>query len=62
LFLATVIPASAMYSSGGPVINLDPSSFKKQLSGDGLWLVEFYAPWCEPLAPSGVISSYRLPH
>mmetsp|Transcript_11681 Transcript_11681/g.21053 ORF Transcript_11681/g.21053 Transcript_11681/m.21053 type:complete len:470 (-) Transcript_11681:187-1596(-) len=46
LFLATVIPASAMYSSGGPVINLDPSSFKKQLSGDGLWLVEFYAPWC----------------
>mmetsp|Transcript_22746 Transcript_22746/g.57299 ORF Transcript_22746/g.57299 Transcript_22746/m.57299 type:complete len:462 (-) Transcript_22746:276-1661(-) len=46
LAVSLVAPAAAMYSSSGPVINLDPESFKQQLAGDGLWLVEFYAPWC----------------
>lgn len=36
--------ASAMYSSG-PVTELTPSTFDTKLKS-GIWLVEFYAPWC----------------
>uniref|UniRef100_A0A061QIT2 protein disulfide-isomerase n=1 Tax=Tetraselmis sp. GSL018 TaxID=582737 RepID=A0A061QIT2_9CHLO len=38
--------SAGLYSSGGPVEILDSSNFKKSISGDGIWLVEFYAPWC----------------
>ncbi|RLN96413.1 hypothetical protein BBJ28_00020473 [Nothophytophthora sp. Chile5] len=37
----------AMYSSNGPVKLLDPASFREQVQKDsGVWVVEFYAPWC----------------
>lgn len=54
LAVSLVAPAAAMYSSSGPVINLDPESFKQQLAGDGLWLVEFYAPWCAATKPPAI--------
>ncbi|KAK9811676.1 hypothetical protein WJX72_008165 [[Myrmecia] bisecta] len=38
---------TAFYSDKGPVINLTGSNFKSVVGGsDGLFLVEFYAPWC----------------
>ncbi|KAF1773915.1 Thioredoxin, conserved site [Phytophthora cactorum] len=36
-----------MYSSEDSVKMLDPESFREQVQQDsGVWLVEFYAPWC----------------
>ncbi|CAI5736632.1 unnamed protein product [Peronospora destructor] len=36
-----------MYSSEDSVKVLDPTSFREQVQQDsGVWLVEFYAPWC----------------
>ncbi|OQR87228.1 disulfide-isomerase [Achlya hypogyna] len=38
---------SSFYTSAGAVKNLDPKSFQKEvIEGKGVWLVEFYAPWC----------------
>lgn len=37
--------ASGLYSSSGPVIELTQSTFDTKLKS-GIWLVEFYAPWC----------------
>lgn len=34
-----------LYSSGSDVVSLNPSSFDSTLK-KGIWLVEFYAPWC----------------
>lgn len=46
LALASILAyAQAFYNSKGSVINLDPASFKQQVPGDGVWLIEFYAPW-----------------
>lgn len=39
------VMASTMYSSSGPVTELTPSTFDTKLKS-GVWLVEFYAPWC----------------
>jgi len=40
-------PASALYSSSGPVQLLDPKSFDKEiLQSDHAAVVEFFAPWC----------------
>ncbi|DBA00750.1 TPA: hypothetical protein N0F65_001221 [Lagenidium giganteum] len=37
----------AMYSSNDRVEVLDPKSFREKVQkGNGVWLVEFYAPWC----------------
>jgi len=37
----------AFYGSGDAVIELTPANFDKQVTnGDGVWIVEFYAPWC----------------
>jgi len=37
----------ALYSAGDAVIDLTPSNFDKQVTnGEGVWIVEFYAPWC----------------
>lgn len=43
----TLIPRNitAFYSDNGPVLSLDPTDFKKKVPGEGVWLVEFYAPW-----------------
>eukprot|EP01023_Acetabularia_acetabulum_P004805 TRINITY_DN12033_c0_g1_i1.p1 TRINITY_DN12033_c0_g1~~TRINITY_DN12033_c0_g1_i1.p1 ORF type:complete len:466 (+),score=101.85 TRINITY_DN12033_c0_g1_i1:119-1516(+) len=37
-----------LYSSNSPVVILDDKNFKSSIKGSkgGLWLVEFYAPWC----------------
>ncbi|CAM9595691.1 unnamed protein product [Ectocarpus sp. 6 AP-2014] len=36
-----------MYSSSSDVVQVDDKSFKETvLKSDGVWLVEFYAPWC----------------
>jgi len=44
-----------MYSSEDSVKVLDPKSFREQVQQDsGVWMVEFYAPWCghcKQLAP-----------
>ena len=46
---------TALYSPSDDVIELTPSNFNSLvLGGDGVWLVEFYAPWCghcKSLAP-----------
>jgi len=35
------------YGSNDKVVNLDSSNFsEKVLKSDGLWYIEFYAPWC----------------
>ena len=39
--------ASSLYSPSDDVIELTPSNFNQLvLGGDGVWMVEFYAPWC----------------
>lgn len=35
-----------MYPSNSDVIDLTPSNFDKVVNGDGVTIVEFYAPWC----------------
>lgn len=40
-----VRPVLGLYSSGSDVVSLDSSSFHSTLK-KGVWLVEFYAPWC----------------
>jgi hypothetical protein len=43
---ALLASASALYSSSSKVIQLNEKDFNKQvLKGDGLWIVEFYAPY-----------------
>ncbi|EQC37366.1 hypothetical protein SDRG_05583 [Saprolegnia diclina VS20] len=44
---ALSLAGSSFYTSAGAVKNLDPKSFQKEvIEGKGVWLVEFYAPWC----------------
>lgn len=44
-----------MYDSSDDVIELTDSNFDRQVANsDGIWVVEFYAPWCghcQQLAP-----------
>ena len=38
--------ASALYSKGSGVVDLTAGNFDgKVKSSDGVWIVEFYAPW-----------------
>ncbi len=47
--------ASALYSHGSGVVDLNPNNFDNRVKdSDGVWVVEFYAPWCghcQSLAP-----------
>ncbi|XP_065898248.1 protein disulfide-isomerase A6 homolog [Dysidea avara] len=61
LFLALVtlqllVSCAAFYSPGDNVVELNPTNFQhKVIQSDGIWLVEFYAPWCghcQSLAPA----------
>jgi len=54
LSLLLIASVTAMYESGGDVINLDSSNFDAHVGGDKPAFVEFYAPWCghcKSLAP-----------
>jgi protein disulfide-isomerase A6 len=47
LLLGAVGTSLALYSKGDAVVDLTPSNFDKEvINGDGVWIVEFYAPWC----------------
>ncbi len=38
--------ANALYSSTSDVVQLTDKTFQdKVINGDGVWMVEFYAPW-----------------
>ncbi|XP_068198050.1 protein disulfide-isomerase A6 [Antennarius striatus] len=42
-----LLPAQGFYSPSDDVVELNPSNFNREvIQSDGLWLVEFYAPWC----------------
>lgn len=47
--------ADAMYSKSSGVVDLTPNNFDNRVKdSDGVWIVEFYAPWCghcQRLAP-----------
>jgi thiol-disulfide isomerase/thioredoxin len=43
--LILIQTAASFYTNGGEVVNLTPSNFDTKLKS-GVWLVEFYAPWC----------------
>ena len=38
--------AAAFYDAGGDVVVLTPDNFPNVKKSKGVWLIEFYAPWC----------------
>lgn len=46
VFALLLTPILGFYDSGDNVVELKESNFDRVLSDDGVWLVEFYAPWC----------------
>lgn len=50
LTLSVVILAHAtlaLYSKSSGVVDLNPNNFDNRVKdSDGVWVVEFYAPWC----------------
>lgn len=50
-FLFALISMSyCLYDKSSKVIHLDSKSFKEKVTnGKGLWMVEFYAPWYNPI-------------
>ena len=36
---------SGLYSASDDVVELTAANFNSKINGDGVWLVEFYAPW-----------------
>ncbi len=41
-----VVKTIAMFSSADDVVELTPDNFDKLvLKSDGVWVIEFYAPW-----------------
>ncbi len=53
--LAAIQSASGLYSASGPVTILDAGNFKSKLKGSGVWMVEFFAPWCAAKLPTGLL-------
>lgn len=55
VFGALIGGISGLYSASDDVVELTAANFNsKVINGDGVWLVEFYAPWCghcKSLAP-----------
>lgn len=42
-----VSPSLALYDRSSGVVDLTPSNFDSKVkNSDGVWIVEFYAPWC----------------
>ncbi len=48
LLLALTAPSAlALYSRSSGVVDLNPNNFDNRVKdSDGVWVVEFYAPWC----------------
>ena len=48
LFLSVAFfKAEALYSKSSGVVDLNPNNFDNRVKdSDGIWIVEFYAPWC----------------
>ena len=45
--LATAHSAAALYSKSSGVVDLNPNNFESRVvDSEGVWVVEFYAPWC----------------
>ena len=45
--LSLAASASALYSRGSGVVELNANNFDNRVKdSDGVWVVEFYAPWC----------------
>ena len=48
-------PSEALYNKNSGVVDLNPNNFDNRVKdSDGVWIVEFYAPWCghcQQLAP-----------
>ena len=47
LTLAIFDSSSALYSKNSGVVDLNPNNFDHRVKdSQGVWIVEFYAPWC----------------
>ena len=47
LFSVTLETSNALYSKSSGVVDLNPNNFDSKVkNSDGIWVVEFYAPWC----------------
>jgi protein disulfide-isomerase A6 len=55
LSAALLAPTHALYDKNSPVVELNANNFDNRVKdSDGVWIVEFYAPWCghcKSLAP-----------
>ena len=47
LFSVTFETSNALYSKSSGVVDLNPNNFDSKVkNSDGVWIVEFFAPWC----------------
>jgi hypothetical protein len=63
LLAVGVMQTAAMYTARSPVVTLDPSNFQEKVkSSEGVFLVEFYAPWWVPSIRTLPDSPLTNPH